>query len=256
MQNIGTKPGHIFCEAMKILVIEDEPKIADMVRTLMEVEGYTCLTASDGCQGLSSFEFHRPNLVILDWNLPGDINGIDICNQIRRSVVIDPYILMLSSRQSVEDRLDGLSSGADDYLSKPFHPKELTIRVRALLRRQLRQVEEDKSSIIESPRLRINGESLTIYIRSSIQSEFTPLKEKLSARSVKVLMALAENPGRVWTRDDLIAAVWGDDFGGGDRVVDAYIKQLRAKLKILPGARSDQFIKTKIGLGYFFEDIP
>ena len=242
---------------MKILVIEDEPKIADMVRTLMEVEGYTCLTASNGCEGLSSFEFHRPNLVILDWNLPGDTNGIDICNQIRRSGVVDPYILMLTSRQSVEDRLDGLSSGADDYLSKPFHPKELAIRVRALLRRQLRQVEEDKSPVvIESPRLRVDGESLTVHIRSNVEDEFTPLREKLTTRSVRVLMALAQKPGRVWSRDDLIAAIWGDDFSGGDRVVDACMKQLRAKLKISPGDRSDQFIKTKIGLGYFFEDIP
>lgn len=256
MQNIRQSDAPLFLSSMKILIVEDELNIARMVQTLMESEGYTCLTASDGLQGLQAFKFHNPDLVILDWNLPG-MNGIDVCNRIRQAGIADPYILMLTSRQAADDRVDGFSSGVDDYMSKPFQAKELTVRVRALLRRQLRRVDQEKSaSIIETPHLRIDSELLAIYIRSTVEDEFKLLKEELSALTFKLLLTLARRPGRVWSRDNLINAVWEEDFNGGDRVVDAHIKKLRAKLKVCPGDLSDKFIKTKIGLGYFFQDIP
>lgn len=238
----------------KILVIDDEPNIVSVIQTLMKSEGYDCLTASDGDQGLRSFEFHRPDLVILDWQMPG-MNGIDVCTQIRQSSIADPYILMLTARESSDDRLDGFSSGADDYMTKPFVPKELAVRVRALLRREFRHIEDNGVSMIQTPRLQINTEFFTVAIRSTGEDEFVPIKD-LPTLQFNLLVTLAQHPGRVYSRDDLLSIVWKDDFCGNDRVVDVYIKELRARLKGSAFEPFDKFIKTRIGQGYFFEDCP
>lgn len=237
---------------MKILVIEDERNVAAMIQSLMVAEGYECLTAFDGLQGLKQFEVQQPNLVILDWNLPG-VNGIDLCTRIRQSRLVDPYILMLTARQSEDDRLDGFSSGVDDYMSKPFRPKELTVRVRSLLRRELRHPAEAEV-IIQTSFLRIDPESLTVDVRGVESEPFRPLKVKLSSREFNLLATLARRPGRIWTRDDLLSTVWDSDFLGSDRVVDAFVKQLRSKVRIPDPNRSEHFIKTQIGVGYFFEE--
>lgn len=240
---------------MKILIVEDEPKVARMIQTLLESEGYSCLTASDGAAGLQAFEFHQPDLVILDWNMP-EMNGIDVCSRIRQSRgQKDPFIMMLTAKGEETDRIVGLSTGADDYVVKPFSPSELVVRVRAVLRRQLRRLDStEEASIVESPHLRINTALFTVYIRATVEDEFIQLPSKLGTLEFKLLATLAKNTGRVWSRDDLLSTVWEDDFNGVDRIVDTYITRLRTKLKVPGFDRSDQMIKTRVGVGYFFED--
>ena len=238
---------------MKILVVEDEPNLAKMIQSLMEAEGYECFRALDGLQALELFKEHAPDLIILDWNLPG-MSGIDVCTRIRQSSVADPYILMLTARRSKDDRVDGFSSGADDYMTKPYSPKELTIRVRALLRRQLRNHKEEEAKLIESAHLRLDTENLSIWTRPTSDSPFKLLGEKLTAIEFNLLATLAQRPGRIWTRGELLDQIWSQDYDGSDRIVDTYIKQLRAKIKVKGDQPSDQFIKTQVGTGYFFED--
>ena len=241
---------------MKILVVEDEPKVAQIIQTLMESEGYSCLTAFDGIAGLKSFEFHRPDLVILDWNLP-EMNGIEVCSRIRQSPLADPFIMMLTAKSEEIDRIVGLSTGADDYMVKPFSPRELVARVRAVLRRQLRHVDSTReASIIESPHLCINTGSLIVHMRAREEDEFIQLPGSLGKREFNLLVTLAKTPGRVWSRDQLLNTVWEDDFNGVDRIVDTYITKLRNRLKVPEFDRSNQLIKTKVGIGYFFEDLP
>ena len=240
---------------MKILVVEDEPNVAKMIQTLMESEGYDCLIADDGAAGLRAFEFHQPDLVILDWNMP-EMKGIDVCSRIRQSSLADPFIMMLTAKGEEMDRIVGLSTGADDYMVKPFSANELVVRVRALLRRQLRHVDESNvAPIIESSHLRIETELSAVYIRPTDEDEFIRIP-KLARREFDLLVYLAERPGRIVTRDQLLSAVWGDDFFGSDRSVDACITKLRMRLKCPGFDRSNQLIKTEIGTGYFFEDTP
>lgn len=241
---------------MKILVIDDEPSVVKVIQTLLNAEGYDCLTALNGQQGLTAFEFHRPDLIILDWQMPG-MTGIDVCNRIRQSPVADPYILMLTGRQSPDDRLDGFSSGVDDYMTKPFKSKELAVRVRALLRRDLRQEKRDEAEhMIETPRLRIDTRVFTVSIRATTGDTFVPIKEQLPTLEFNLLVTMARHPGRVYSRDELLSTVWQDDFDGNDRVIDAYVKRLRTKLKLPTTDRPNEFIKTRVGAGYFFQDLP
>ena len=240
----------------KILVIDDEPGVIKVIQTLLNAEGYDCLTASNGREGLTAFEFHRPDLIILDWQMP-EMTGIDVCNRIRQSSVADPYILMLTGRQGPEDRLDGFSSGVDDYMTKPFKSKELAVRVRALLRRELRQEKKDEAEhLIETPRLRIDTGVFSVSIRATTGDKFVPIKEQLPTLEFNLLATLARHPGRVYSREDLLSAVWQDNFSGNDRVVDVYIRQLRNKLKLPTTDGSNEFIKTRVGTGYFFQDLP
>lgn len=238
---------------MKILVVEDEQNIAKMIRSVMEAEGYECLMALDGLTALELFKEHKPDLVILDWNMPG-MSGIDVCTRIRQSSVADPYILMLTARRGKDDRIDGFSSGADDYMTKSYSPKELTVRVRALLRRDLRNQKEEETKLIESAHLRLDPEHLAIWTRPTSGSPFKPLGEKVTAIEFNILATLAQRPGRIWTRGELLDQVWNPDYDGSDRIVDTYIKKLRAKVKVKADQPLDQFIKTQVGTGYFFED--
>lgn len=243
---------------MKILVIEDERNVAMMIHSLMTAEGYECLTAFDGISGFQTFETVQPDLIILDWNLPHGMSGIDVCTQIRHSPIADPYILMLTARTDDEDRLDGFSSGVDDYMVKPFHPKELAVRVRALLRRELRHIESPdgqrnglETSLIETPHLRLCPESLLAETRPSIDVDFTPIPAKLSALEFKLLALLAQRPGRIWPREALLNALWKDRLKRSDRTVDTCVRQIRVKV---PAPHATSFIKTQVGVGYFFED--
>lgn len=234
-----------------VLVVEDEINVAKLIRTCMESEGYICHLAHDGDAGLSSFRQYQPDVVILDLMLPG-MNGLDVCTQIRHSSKFggkDPYILMLSAKSEEIDRIIGYSTGADDYMSKPFSPVELTVRLRALIRRDLRH-QTTQNEIIKTRYLTIDIDSREVSIALD-SGKLEPLK--LTLLEFNLLTTIAKRPGRIWSRAQLLELVWGDDYRGDDRIVDAYIKRLRQKL-VTDRADKIQFIHTAPGIGYSFAD--
>jgi two-component system OmpR family response regulator len=189
----------------------------------------------------------EPDLIILDLMLP-EMDGLEVCTQIRQSGVSkDPYVMMLTAKGEEIDRIIGFSTGADDYLPKPFSPIELLVRIRALLRRRMRHQE---TLLIETPHLRIDLERRSVFVKVVEESA---IAVHLSALEFDVLATLANRPGRVWTREQLLDNVWGGDFTGDDRIVDSYIKRLRHKLG-QGNAETYPFIRTVSGVGYAFED--
>lgn len=230
---------------MVILIVEDEAEITELIRLYLEREGFTCHACRDGESALRYQQSLQPDLIILDLMLP-QLDGLEVCSRIRqRPGDKDPFILMLTARGEEIDRIVGLSTGADDYVVKPFSPRELVARVRALLRRSLRL---DESIEYQSPHFHLDIEQRTARQRlsgKSIPLELTPLEFDL-------LATLASHPGRVWSRQQLIEKLWGDDFFGDERVVDAHVARLRKKIE--PNHSSPVFIKTVMGVGYKFED--
>jgi len=239
-----------------VLVIEDEVNVAAMIRVCVESEGHACQVAYNGEEGLNKFCQLQPDVVILDLMLPG-INGLDICAHIRQFIKSrqkDPYIMMLTGKVEEIDRIIGFSTGADDYMSKPFSPVELAVRLRALLRRELRQ-QVNSEDIIETNRLLIDRECRTVYLK---QLDGSREMIKLTTLEFNLLVVLASRPGRVWSRSHLLDTVWGIDYLGDLRIVDSYIKRLRQKLynKNPNGTKLDkyQFISTAPGIGYSFTE--
>jgi len=237
-----------------VLVIEDEVNIAAMIRVCVESEGHTCQVVYNGDDGLDRFSQLQPDVVILDLMLPG-INGLDICAHIRqfiKSKQKDPYIMMLTGKVEEIDRIIGFSTGADDYMAKPFSPVELAVRLRALLRREMRQ-QTNSEGIIETEQLLIDQECRTVHIKHANGSKETV---KLTTLEFNLLVVLANRPGRVWSRSQLLDTVWGIDYVGDLRIVDSYIKRLRQKLysSDAAGEKLDktQFISTVPGIGYSF----
>ena len=233
---------------MEILIVEDEREIAEIIRESLEAEGFRCQVCHDGHSALRVYNQHQPDLIILDLRLPG-IDGIEVCTQIRaKPVANEPYILMLTSRGEEIDRIIGLSTGADDYYVKPFSPRELVARVRALLRRRLR--EGDRSgSMLRTKSFTIDLEQHCID--RQIDGESTQLD--LSSSEFKLMTLLVKHPGRVWSRGQLIEKLWGDDFFGEERVIDTHIARLRKKVE--PVGEKPRFIQTVVGVGYKFEDL-
>jgi two-component system OmpR family response regulator len=239
-----------------VLIIEDEVNVAAMIRVCVESEGYTCHVTHNGNEGLNKFSQLQPDIVILDLMLPG-INGLDICAHIRqfiKSKQKDPYIMMLTGKAEEIDRIIGFSTGADDYMPKPFSPVELAVRLRALLRRELRQ-QANSEDIIETHHLLIDQERRTVYLKYSTGKRETV---KLTTLEFNLLVVLAKRPGRVWSRSQLLDAVWGIDYVGDFRIVDSYIKRLRQKLYSTDATgeklNKTQFICTAPGIGYSFTD--
>ena len=237
-----------------VLIVEDEINVAKLIQTCVESEGYTCHVAHNGEAGLASFREYQPDVVILDLMLPG-MNGLDVCTHIRHSSKLggkDPYIMMLTAKAQEIDRIIGFSTGADDYMPKPFSPVELTVRLRALLRRDIRQ-QSSPEEIIKTKHLTINKDNRDVLIE---YPDGTSESLKLTLLEFNLLETMARRPGRIWSRIQLLELVWGDDYHGDDRIVDAYIKRLRQKLC---GNRLDcfdksQFIQTAPGIGYSFAD--
>ncbi|MEM8637720.1 MAG: response regulator transcription factor [Cyanobacteria bacterium P01_G01_bin.54] len=231
---------------MQILIVEDDAEIAQLLHSTLTREGFACDRAADGQQALTLVQTQPPDLLILDLMLPR-LDGLEVCSRIRQMPTEkDPYILMLTARGEEIDRVIGLSTGADDYMVKPFSPRELVARVRALLRRSLRG---DKNRSYQTRHLSLD---LDQRLASRHLPEEPEESLDLTALEFNLLAALMSHPGRVWTRPQLIEQLWGDDFFGDERVVDTHVGRLRKKVEFDPA--HPQFIKTVIGLGYKFED--
>jgi DNA-binding response OmpR family regulator len=247
--NLSAVAASCWPEPMKptILIVEDEPEIARLVQQLLEAEGFTCHCCRDGANALQVFQELQPDLIILDLMLPG-IDGLEICARIRKKASLkDPYILMLTAKGEEIDRVIGLSTGADDYLTKPFSTRELVARVRALLRRSLRQ--EEQSQVYKTQNFTVDVDQHLAY-RNLESGGTEPLD--LTPLEFKLLLTLISYPGRAWSRAQLIEKLWGDDFFGDERVVDTQVTRLRKKIEL--NSAHPTFIKTVTGVGYKFDD--
>jgi two-component system alkaline phosphatase synthesis response regulator PhoP len=220
-----------------ILIVEDEAELVRVLRSYLEEAGFNVLTAYRGDSGLSTWEHKRPDLVILDLNLPG-MDGLDVARQIRRKN--DTPIIMLTARVEETDQLIGLELGADDYITKPFSPRLVVARVRALLRRT--SSAPTKSSRIEIIDLEIDLDAHSI-IQSGEPVELTPPEFNL-------LATMAAQPGRAYSRMQLLEMTVGNAFEGYERTIDAHIKNLRAKIE--PDPKNPRYIETVFGVGYRF----
>ncbi len=234
---------------MDILIVEDEPEIAKLIERCLEREGFNCQICNNGLEALHFFKELQPDLIILDLMLPG-LDGLEVCARIRQQPgTKDPYILMLTAKGEEIDRVIGLSTGADDYMVKPFSPMELVARVRALLRRSLRHDAQTQELIYTSPHFTVNVDQHTA-LRNFDSGQPTELD--LTTLEFNLLATFVSQPGRVWTRTQLIDKLWGNDFFGDERVVDTHVARLRKKVE--PDPASPHFIKTVIGVGYRFGD--
>lgn len=218
-----------------ILIIEDENDLIKILRSYLEAAGYTVLSASRGDQGLMMWEKQHPDLVLLDLNLPG-MDGLDVARAIRRKD--ETPIIMLTARVEETDRLIGLELGADDYMAKPYSPREVVARVRAVLRRS--GGTKTANMVLRIADLTIDLDGHVVY-RGDVLIELTPTEFSL-------LAAMADQPGRVFNRLQLLEAVQGTAYEGYERTIDAHIKNLRAKLEVDP--KDPRYIETVFGIGY------
>lgn len=236
---------------MKILIIEDETNIAQVLRLYLEQAGYQVLTASDGVTGLELHAREHPDLLILDLMLP-TLDGMEVCRRIRSWA--NTPILMLTARQGEEDRIAGLDMGADDYLVKPFSPREVVSRVKAILRRTSGAVpagatEGTAGNEAENAHDVLRFENLSINIPAR-RVEVGGQDVTLTAKEFDLLMTLASSPDRVFTREVLLDQVWGYSYLGDGRTVDVHVGTLRKKLE---AASSEvRYIQTVWGVGYKF----
>lgn len=224
----------------KILVVEDEASIRKIVQTYLESAGFSVTCVDNGRDALTLALSTPPDLVVLDLNLPG-MDGIEVAARLRESS--DVYILMLTARGEEADRVAGLRLGADDYLTKPFSPREMVARVEAILRRQ-----RDAGGSHQDHTLRFAHLVIDLDRHEAMVAE-RPLD--LTVTEFQVLWALAASAGRVLTRDQLLTQVWGSSFYGNDRVVDVYVGQVRRKLQEQTDA---PMVETIRGIGYKFID--
>lgn len=232
---------------MQILIVEDEAEIAQLIQIYLEKEGFSCRVCRDGLTALQIFQEQQPDLIILDLMIPG-LDGLEVCARIRQKPGSkDPFILMLTAKGEELDRIIGLSTGADDYMVKPFSPRELVARVRALLRRTLRQ--GGQSRVYQTPHFSVDVEQRVAH--RHLESEQSETLD-LTTLEFDLLTTFLSYPGRVWNRAQLIERLWGSDFYGDERVVDTHVARLRKKIE--PDPANPSFVKTVIGVGYKFED--
>jgi two-component system, OmpR family, alkaline phosphatase synthesis response regulator PhoP len=224
----------------KILIVDDEESIRNVAEAYLKADGNEIFLAEDGEQGLAAFRRYRPDLVILDIMLP-KMDGLEVLQQIRRES--DVYVMMLTAKSEEMDRVIGLTVGADDYLTKPFSPRELSARVKAILRRG-RNTPTDEIKNLNFRHIRIDGQRHEVW-RDDEMIELTALEFKL-------LHTIATYAGMVLSREQLLERVWGYDYFGEDRVVDVHIGNIRRKLESDP--TNPQFIITVRGVGYKFGD--
>lgn len=226
--------------APRILLVEDDADTARVVRAYLERDGLEVEVAADGLAGLDAAYGEPPDLVVLDWMLPG-LDGLSFLRALRRGKSIP--VIMLTARSEEGDRIAGFEAGADDYVIKPFSPRELAARVRAVLRRASASASLAHGEIIEIAGLHLDGDRRAVEVGGR--------ELELTALEFDLLATLAGAPGRVFTRDELIERVWGPDFAGVDRVVDVHVSYLRRKLEAA-GAHGP--IATVRGVGYRLVD--
>ena len=229
-----SNPGN--CQS--VLVVDDDPNVVELARLYLEREGYRVLTALDGADGLASAREERPDIVVLDVMLPR-LNGLDVCRALREESQIP--IIMLTARVEEEDRLTGLELGADDYITKPFSPRELAARVRAVLRRSGNGDTEPGPSTLSAGPVEVDHRYRRVRVNGG-EVHLTPTEFRL-------LGLLMRHPGRTFTRDEIIGRVLDDDFDGFDRTVDAHVSSLRRKLGSADSTAA-RLIQTVYGTGY------
>jgi DNA-binding response OmpR family regulator len=222
----------------KVLVVDDEMHIVELARLYLAREGYEVEGVGDGAQAMARFNQLKPDLVILDIMLPGT-DGLTICKEIRKQSQVP--IIMLTARDEITDKVVGLEVGADDYLTKPFHPQELVARAKALLRRA--RIEPDAPKLIRAGKLEVDLERHEVRRGSA--------KVQLRPKEFDLLALLSRHPGRVFQRSELLDLVWGYDFPGYTRTVDVHVQQLREKLAA--AGITDPSIQTVWGVGYRLE---
>jgi len=222
----------------KILVVDDEPQIVKVVKAYLEKAGFAVVSAADGSAALAVFQHEKPDLVILDLNLPG-MDGLDVCRAIRRAS--DVPVMMLTARVEETDKLIGLELGADDYVIKPFSPREVVARVRSILRRAGASPAHGETIHVGDLLIDLDLHTITLGERAI---ELTPTE-------FEILVVLARQPRRVFSRVQIMEQAQGDSFEGYERTIDAHIKNIRLKLETNP--RKPTYIQTVFGLGYKLE---
>jgi DNA-binding response OmpR family regulator len=225
----------------KVLVIDDEPQIVRVLRGYLESAGFKVVVAYNGSEAIAAFRHEAPDLIVLDLTMP-DVDGLDVARTVRRESEVP--IIMLTARVEETDRLIGLELGADDYVAKPFSPREVVARVRAVLRRTGRP---------ESPsRTLADGDIFMDLDKRQVSVAGQPVE--LTATEFDLLAALVENPGRVFSRMQLLDRLQGYAYEGYERTIDTHIKNLRHKVE--PDPKHPRFILTVYGLGYKFAELP
>ena len=225
--------------AHKILVVDDEREIVKLVRAYLEQAGFRVVTAADGQEGLTVFRHEKPDLVVLDLNLPR-IDGLDVCRTIRRES--DTPVIMLTARVEEQDRLIGLELGADDYVVKPFSPREVVARVRAVLRRA--QPAPATPGVIAAADVTLD------LTRHAVSVGGQPVE--LTPTEFSLLRAMVAEPGRAFSRMELLDAAQGEAYEGYERTIDTHVKNLRGKIE--PDPKNPRYVVTVYGVGYKFTD--
>ena len=224
----------------RVLIVDDHPDIREVLGTYAAKEGFEPITAKDGFEALDLFRKTSPAVILLDVMMPG-MDGYRVCERIRSES--DVPIILITAKGEDYERVMGLDIGADDYIVKPFNANEVMARVRAVLRRMARVEQKEEKKILSISNLTINIESYSVYVGAE--------KLPLTKKEVETMWILAENPSKVFTRDNLLDSLWGQDYFGDSRTVDSHIKRLRAKLDKVD--HPDWEIKTIWGLGYKLE---
>jgi two-component system response regulator ResD len=225
-----------------VLIVDDEEHIVALVKHYLAQEGLATREAYDGAAALAAFRAAAPSLVILDLMLPG-LAGTEVCREIRKTS--DVPILMLTAKDDIVDKVVGFELGADDYLTKPFQPKELVARVKALRRRANRAAQPEKTAVLRFAALAIDPARRTVVVQGRAL--------ELRPKEFDLLLALARRPGQVLTREQLLNKVWGYDFEGFSRTVDVHVQHVREKVEVAGG--NPGVIATVWGVGYKFEDL-
>ena len=225
--------------AISVLIVEDDKNIADLLQLYLEKEGYAVTTAGDGEQGLAKFRAIKPDLVLLDLMMPV-MDGWAVCKAIRAES--QTPVIMLTAKSETDDKVAGLKTGADDYITKPFEMKEVLARIEAVLRRADRLGSE-------APVRRLTFDKLTIDM-DAFELTVDGRKVDTPPKEMELLFYLASSPNRVYTRNQLLDEVWGFDYFGDSRTVDVHVKRLREKLE---GVSDQWCLKTVWGVGYKFE---
>ena len=227
--------------ASTVLIVEDDPHTVEVVQLYLRRDGHRVISAADGLEGLRLAREARPDLVVLDLMLPG-MDGIEVCRLLREESEVP--IVMLTARVEEEDRLAGLDLGADDYVTKPFSPRELAARIRAVLRRGARDVVDSGPPELAYGNIAVNRPRRTVHIGK------TPVR--LTPTEFRLLVLMMRDPARIFTRDQIIDRVFGHDFEGFDRTVDVHISSLRRKLET--ASPEQRYIHTVYEVGYRLGD--